>query len=403
MPALVFAPVDSRVTPIVLAVAGIAAMSSPACAAWTVQVLNPTGASASEIAGASQGQQAGFATITNRRRAGVWSGSAASWTLLHPSFATESQAYSTSGTEQVGFVFSSSLGIRACRWAGTPQSYVDLQPAGASQSYAFGTDGVRQVGQVNMGGTRASLWTGTSASWVDLNPEGIDRSAAYGISGSQQVGYTLAASADFEHAALWYGTPLSWIDLHPQFALYSFALATNGTQQVGHASFQNRDQAGMWSGSPFSWVNLNPPGSNGSVAYSLDSTYQVGVAYVTRACIWSGSAASHVDLHQYLPESYSESVATGVRHDGDTIHVSGHALNSATNRREAVLWTFVPDSLCPPCPADYDQDGGITGGDIAAFVADFEQGLTCADADQDGGVTGSDLALFFATFEAGGC
>ncbi len=58
---------------------------------------------------------------------------------------------------------------------------------------------------------------------------------------------------------------------------------------------------------------------------------------------------------------------------------------------------------CPPCPADYDLDGGVTGSDIAAFFSDFEQGLPCADTDLDGGVTGSDIGAFFAAFEAGGC
>lgn len=60
-------------------------------------------------------------------------------------------------------------------------------------------------------------------------------------------------------------------------------------------------------------------------------------------------------------------------------------------------------SSCPGCPADYDQDGGVTGSDVGAFIADFESGAGCSDVDQDGGVTGSDLAAFFIAYEAGGC
>lgn len=67
----------------------------------------------------------------------------------------------------------------------------------------------------------------------------------------------------------------------------------------------------------------------------------------------------------------------------------------------------VPNSCdsgcCPSCPADFDQDGGVTGADIAAFFAEYEQGAPCADADQDGGVTGGDIAAFFVAYEAGGC
>jgi hypothetical protein len=71
-------------------------------------------------------------------------------------------------------------------------------------------------------------------------------------------------------------------------------------------------------------------------------------------------------------------------------------------------FTFVPGpSPCPPscpaCPADFDQDGGITGGDIAAFFGDYERGDVCADVDQDGGITASDVATFFLVFEAGDC
>ena len=58
---------------------------------------------------------------------------------------------------------------------------------------------------------------------------------------------------------------------------------------------------------------------------------------------------------------------------------------------------------CASCAADYDQDGGVTGGDIGAFFTDFEQGLPCADVDQDGGITGGDIGAFFQVFEAGGC
>lgn len=67
----------------------------------------------------------------------------------------------------------------------------------------------------------------------------------------------------------------------------------------------------------------------------------------------------------------------------------------------ALVMTRSP--ACAACPADYDQDGGVTGGDIGAFFADFETGAACADVDQDGGITGSDLGAFFALYEAGGC
>ncbi len=56
-----------------------------------------------------------------------------------------------------------------------------------------------------------------------------------------------------------------------------------------------------------------------------------------------------------------------------------------------------------PCPADYNQDGGIDGADVDAFYADWEAGDLNADVNQDGGVDGADVDYFFEKWEAGGC
>jgi hypothetical protein len=55
------------------------------------------------------------------------------------------------------------------------------------------------------------------------------------------------------------------------------------------------------------------------------------------------------------------------------------------------------------CAADYNQDGGTDGADVAAFFADWEMGSGCADTNQDGGIDGADVATFFSLWEAGGC
>ena len=65
--------------------------------------------------------------------------------------------------------------------------------------------------------------------------------------------------------------------------------------------------------------------------------------------------------------------------------------------------TGICGSGCPACAADYDNNGGVDGGDLAAFFADFEAGETCADVDGNGGVDGGDLGYFFFVFEQGGC
>ncbi|MFZ4576726.1 MAG: GC-type dockerin domain-anchored protein, partial [Phycisphaerales bacterium] len=57
----------------------------------------------------------------------------------------------------------------------------------------------------------------------------------------------------------------------------------------------------------------------------------------------------------------------------------------------------------PPCPADYNQDGGVDGSDIQSFFIDWQAGTVAADVNQDGGVDGGDIETFFVAWQAGGC
>lgn len=70
-------------------------------------------------------------------------------------------------------------------------------------------------------------------------------------------------------------------------------------------------------------------------------------------------------------------------------------------------WSFtrsitVTDCV-PPCPADFNQDGGVDGADVDAFFADWVNGTAAADVNQDGGVDGSDVDSFFSAWVNGGC
>jgi hypothetical protein len=56
-----------------------------------------------------------------------------------------------------------------------------------------------------------------------------------------------------------------------------------------------------------------------------------------------------------------------------------------------------------PCPADFNQDGGVDGADIESFFVTWEAGSTDADVNQDGGIDGADIETFFVAWEAGGC
>ena len=76
----------------------------------------------------------------------------------------------------------------------------------------------------------------------------------------------------------------------------------------------------------------------------------------------------------------------------------------ATGRMTRVICTpRLPCGPCPDCPTDYNQDGGIDGGDVGAFFADWEAGLPCADVNRDGGVDNGDVSRFFRLWENGIC
>jgi hypothetical protein len=100
----------------------------------------------------------------------------------------------------------------------------------------------------------------------------------------------------------------------------------------------------MWSGSAASWVDLHPAGALESVAIATSGSQQVGYAWFgawDRASLWSGSAASWVDLTSFLTGQWLDTRAYDIWSDGTTTHISGVGFNLATGRYEALLWTHV--------------------------------------------------------------
>lgn len=81
-----------------------------------------------------------------------------------------------------------------------------------------------------------------------------------------------------------------------------------------------------------------------------------------------------------------------------TITLTVTDTDDATRTDEVVITI---EAGTPTCIADFDGNGGIDGGDLAAFFEAFETGDPTADVDGNGGVDGGDLAFFFERFEAG--
>ncbi|MBS0198234.1 MAG: DNRLRE domain-containing protein [Planctomycetes bacterium] len=70
-------------------------------------------------------------------------------------------------------------------------------------------------------------------------------------------------------------------------------------------------------------------------------------------------------------------------------------------RRPHLVITYTPGPC--PCPADFNRDGGVDGGDVEAFFLAWEAGDASTDVNSDGGVDGADVEVFFIAWEAGGC
>lgn len=189
---------------------------------------------------------------TGVRHVGDFASYATLWTSnssinLNPAGFSQSHGLGIAGNQQVGWGY---LGpdYHALLWYGSAASVVDLTPtnlAGFTETQAFATNGTQQVGRGSGPGTsninHALLWSGAPNTTVDLHPTNLTAfvaSGATGISGTQVVGYGLIGTASnyVTHATLWSGTANSAVDLHPaNLAGFdnSYAYATNGSRQVG--------------------------------------------------------------------------------------------------------------------------------------------------------------------------
>jgi hypothetical protein len=108
-------------------------------------------------------------------------------------------------------------------------------------------------------------------------------------------------------------------------------------------------RAYLWTGSAASAIDLHPAGATTSVARCIDGEYQAGYAAFggqTRAALWNNTAQSFVDLH---PAGYDNSSVTsimGTSQGGYTVTASG--------RQSAALWSMTAQS-------HVDLDPGLEG------------------------------------------
>jgi len=124
---------------------------------------------------------------------------------------------------------------------------------------------------------------------------------------------------------------------------------------VGYAAVGGTSRASLWSGTAASWVNLDPAGY--SVAVGVDDGVQVGSMRTggDRAALWRGTPGSYVNLHP-------AGATTSFAYDVGSGQQVGYAVVGGWAR--ASLWRGTPTSwedLNPP-GATYSYANGVGGG-----------------------------------------
>ncbi|MEI7657336.1 MAG: hypothetical protein WCK33_04655 [Phycisphaerae bacterium] len=141
------------------------------------------------------------------------------------------------------------------------------------------------------------------------------------------------------------------------------------------------------------WFNY-PSGCNGRLVVSTCA----GTTFNTKIAVYDGYGCANyesrlIGCSDDLCGRQSSVTIDAVAGAYYTIRVGG--FNGATGAGVLRL------ECLPPCIADFNQDGGVDGGDIEAFFFAWENADSAADINQDGGIDGGDVGAFYDRWTAG--
>ncbi len=246
---------------------------------------------------------------------------------------------------------------------GNALSTVDLHPAQYANSFATSTDDNQQCGygySTPGFGNVAMMWSGSSSTVVNLHSM-FTWTYCTGIHNGQQVGFgeRPVYTIFYQHAMLWTGSAASAIDLHPTFNPYSKALGVRNGQQVGFTAishypmgdaigYQPGTRAVLWTGTAASAVDLHPIGYDASQALATNGTQQGGHAYIAlptprqHAMMWSGSPDTSIDMH---PAAYSDSRITALTATKQVGDGWMGPMGQPGSVRHALVWSGTPESV----------------------------------------------------------
>jgi len=231
------------------------------------------------------------------------------------------------------------------------------------------------------------VWTGPSWSPADLTPAGSVGGGILDVKNDLMVGWYWHTFSCYAGGQWWtcgWQSASSWSGISPVFdeavhssgPEYDSAGGTDGQQFVGTLTYEYTEGnytsfAYLWS-SPSQGHSLHPSGVANSFAGAVDGNRQYGTIHtpypgpVAHAAMWSGTAATFVDMH---PAAYSRSSISGAG-DGQAV---GTAYIGDTGH--ALLWAGGPAAVVDLHPTGAggssatDVEGGLQVGSVAGRAA----------------------------------
>ncbi len=196
------------------------------------------------------------------------------------------------------------------------------------------------------------------AQWTmtNLHPAGSSSSYAYQVDGERIAGYGYFSSPARQSAGMWNGlSAAQWVELAPPPATstISWAFALGGTNGGGGGAGaqqggqyvpvgQSNGRACWWSGTSGSFVDLHPTtgGFLRSGVLGITQGQQWGwvqdASFLSHATVWSGTAASRIDFSPPGTRSSGINASDGAR------QVGYFTLTSTGGLSQACVWYNSP-------------------------------------------------------------
>lgn len=268
-----------------------------------------------------------------------------------------------------------------------------------------------------VGLNRIARWTGSA--WSALGAGlgtgiGDSVSALAVLPGGELVAagdFTMAGGVSANHIALWNGELWTPLGAGLNGDVRALQVLPDGTLAAGGEFSRGPDVGGnvaTWDGNAWNILGQGMNSTVTSLAALPNGDLVVG-GYFTmaggvpanRVARWNGSVWSPIGEGLSLGYRRIGWVsALKIHSDGDLL-VGGNFLTAGSHvSAYFARYTFAD---CPPCPADFDQSGGVDGADVESFFLAWEAGQATADTNHDGAVDGDDVQVFFGVWEAGGC